>query len=203
MTVAVTACVEDAATTTQATLAPLPLPLPSSTTMTTTLAPDPAATTTVAVVVQAPTTTLAPQPVGDWDGARFDFGRVVDDDEDGIYRTIEFDRYSYQHPMIGLVDAAGFIEEPLPVWWTTEPYVNNNPSTRRFVLAPNAEILQLSEEGEDVACADPPPAAPPAPVWQGVDVSFLDTRAARNSIAIVTYAPSGAITRLRFTRGCP
>jgi len=195
---ALAGCVEEKVA--EETLAPLALP-----STTTTLAPAPAATTTTAVVVaaEAPTTTLAPQPVGEWDGARFDFGRVVDDDEDGIYRTIEFDRYSLQHPTIGLVDAAGFSEEPLTYWWTTQPYVNNNPSTRQFVLAPNAEILTLSDEGEEAACADPPAAIPPPPVWRGVDVSFLDTRAARNSIAIVTYAPSGAITRLRFSHGCP
>jgi hypothetical protein len=39
-------------------------------------------------------------------------------------------------------------------------------------------------------------------VWEGVDISFLDTRAARRSMAIVTYAPTGAITRIRFTTGC-
>lgn len=188
-------------TETSDTLPPLPIVTTTSTTLppTTTLAA--AATTTTTAV--APTTTLAPQPVGDWDGARFDFGRVVGDGEiDDIYRTIELDRYSYRHPTLGLVDAAGFREEPVTYWWLEEPYENNNPSTREFVLAPNAELLVLSEEGEEVACADPPPAQLPRPVWEGVDISFLDTRAARRAIAIITYAENGAITRIRFTHGC-
>ncbi len=192
-------CLESTETTD--TLAPLPIVTTTSTTLppTTTGATVAASTTTL----PAPTTTLAPQPVGDWDGARFDFGRIVDDgDIDALYRTIELDRYSYEHPTLGLVDAAGFREEPLTYWWLDEPYENNNPSTREFVLAPNAELLVLSEEGEEEACADPPPAQLPRPVWEGVDISFLDTRAARRSIAIITYAETGAVVRIRFTHGC-
>jgi hypothetical protein len=180
------------------TLAPLPIPSTTSTT----LAPTTTTIPATAPTAPAPTTTLADQPVGDWDGAQYDFGRVVDDgDIDDIYRTIEFDRYSYEHPTLGLVDAAGFREEPITYWWLDEPFVNNNPSTREFVLAPSAELLVLSEEGEEEACADPPPTQLPPPVWEGVDISFLDTRAARRSMAIVTYAPTGAITRIRFTTG--
>lgn len=190
-------CVETSRST--ETLAPLP-------TVATTATTAPATTTTVAPAAtapaSAPTTTLADQPVGDWDGARFDFGRVVGSGEEDIYRTFELDRYSYEHPSLGLVDAAGFQEEPLAYWWIDEPYVNNNPTTREFVLAPNAVLQRLSEEGEDVACAEAPPAQLPPPVWTGVDISFLDTRAARNSIAVVTYAPNGAVSRIRFTHGC-
>lgn len=173
------------------------------TTTSTTVPPTTTTTPPPATTAPAPTTTLPPQPVGDWDGARFDFGQVVGDGEvDEIYRTIELDRYSFEHPTLGLVDAAGFREEPITYWWLDEPFVNNNPSTREFVLAPNAELLVLSEEGEDVACDDPPPSQLPRPVWEGVDISFLDTRAARRSIAIITYAENGAISRIRFTRGC-
>lgn len=179
------------------TLAPLP------TVTTTTLAP----TTTVAPTVAAagPSTTLADQPVGEWDGARFDFGRITGDGvtDDGIYRTIELDRFSYRHPTLGLVDAAGFTEEPLPVWWREPPWENNNPAVRELVLAPNALLETLAPDGEDVACAEPPPPEVPSPVWVGVDPSYVDTRAARNSVAVITFAPNGAITRIRFTHGCP
>lgn len=193
-----TGCLESTETSSD-TLAPLPIVTTTTTTLppTTTTIPPPPPT------APAPTTTLAPQPVGDWDGARYDFGRVVDDGEtDDIYRTIQLDRYSYEHPTLGLVDAAGFRDEPVAYWWLDEPYVNNNPSTREFVLAPNAELLALSEEGEEEACADPPPSQLPRPVWEGVDISFLETRAARRSIAIITYADTGAVVRIRFTRGC-
>src|SRR5918995_2146421 len=130
------------------TLAPLPT-VGTTTTLPATTTTVPAAATTTPVTV-GPTTTLADQPVGDWDGARFDFGRIVDDGstDDDLYRTIELDRYSYLSPTIGLVDAAGFSEEPVTYWWLDEPYENNNPGTREFVLAPNVELLALSEEGE-------------------------------------------------------
>lgn len=178
---------------------------------TTTLAPLPTVTATIpptttigATTTMPPTTTLAEQPVGEWDGARFDFGRIVGDGltDDGIYRTIELDRYSYRDPSGVLVDAAGFTSEPLPAWWREEPWENNNPDTRQFVLAPNVELLALSDADDEVACADPPPAELPAPQWLGVDPSYLDTGRARDSIAVITYAPTGAISRIRFTTGC-
>lgn len=176
-----------------------PLPTVTSTT---------AATTTTAVPpsasVAAPSTTLAEQPVGDWDGARFDFGRITGTGEtdDGLYRTIQLDRYSYRHPTLGLIDAAGFTEEPVAYWWREDPWENNNSTVRQLVLAPNVQLSALSDDGEETACGDPPPAELPAPVWIGVDSSFLRTNAARTSIAVITYAPSGPITSIRFTHGC-
>jgi hypothetical protein len=180
------------------TMAPLP------TVGTTTTVPASTTAVTAPPVTVGPTTTLADQPVADWDGARFDFGRIVDDGEtdDDLYRTIELDRYSYLSPTIGLVDAAGFSDEPITYWWLEDPYENNNPDTREFVLAPNVELLVLSEEGEDVACTEPPPAQLPPPIWEGVDISFLETGAARRAIASITYAENGAVSRIRFTHGC-
>jgi hypothetical protein len=199
--VTVAACIEPEERTTD-TLVPLPT-VGTTTTVPATTTTVPAVATTTPVTV-GPTTTLADQPVGDWDGARFDFGRIVDDGEtdDDLYRTIELDRYSYRSPTLGLVDAAGFIDEPITYWWLEDPYENNNPNTREFVLAPNVELLALSEEGEEIACAEPPPAQLPPPVWQGVDISFLDTGAARRSLVSITYAANGAVSRIRFTHGC-
>ena len=194
-------CIEPEERSTE-TLAPLPTVGTTTTVPATTTTVPPVATTTPVTV--GPTTTLADQPVGEWDGARFDFGRIVDDGEtdDELYRTIELDRYSYLSPTIGLVDAAGFSEEPITYWWLEQPYENNNPDTREFVLAPNVELLALADEGEEAACAEPPPAQLPPPVWQGVDISYLETGAARRSIAIMTYAANGAVSRIRFTHGC-
>jgi hypothetical protein len=192
-------CVEESGS--DATLAPLPIP-PIGATTTTVAAAVTTTTAPAATTAVAPTTTLAAQPVGEWDGAQFDIGKIVGDGEEDIYRTIELDRYSYQDPTIGLVDAAGLTYEPLPYWWTESPFVNNNPATRVFVLAPNVELLTLDPSGNDAACTNPPPVPLPEPQWIGVDISFLDTGAARRSIAVISYAPTGPITRIRFTHGC-
>ena len=196
-TVAATGCAADDET--GDTLAPLPVP----SVVATTIAP----TTVVAPPTIAPSTvetTVADQPVGEWDGARFDAGRIQDVDEDDIYTSIDLDRVSFLDPELGfLVDAAGFAEEPIAYWWTEEsPYQNNQPNTREFVLTPNVELLVLGEDGEERACGEPPPIAVPEPVWEGVDISFLRTGEASRSVALLTYAPNGAVTRVRFTRGC-
>ena len=190
---AAAACASDAES--GDTLAPLPVPDPVPTT-------EPPTTTTVPATVATTTTTLPPQPVGEWDGARFDIGTIEDSGEDDGYRIIRFDRHSYHHPDIGLVDAAGLNAEPLPTWWREDPFENNSNDVRTFVLSPNVELLRLAEDDEEAACAEPPPATPVEPRWEGVDISILRTRAARRDMAILTYAPSGPVIRIRFTRGC-
>lgn len=187
---------EKTQSTTGTTMAPLPTVTTSTVPATTTSAPN----TTAAAV----STTLAPQPVGDWDGARFDFGRITGTGEtaDGLYRTITLDRYSFRHPTLGLVDAAGFSEEPVTYWWRDEPWENNNPARRELVLAPNVQLLALSPDGDDTACGEPAPAEPPTPTWIGVDPSYLRTNAARTSIAVIAYAPTGPVATIRFTHGC-
>lgn len=178
------------------TLAPLPVPEPVDTTV-----PPPPSTSSVPP--STTTTTIAAQPTGEWDGARFDIGTIERIGEDGDYRTIDFDRYSYQDPEIGLVDAAGLSAEPRPLWWEGDgPFENNRDDVREFVLAPSVELLRLSEEATEAACTDPPPPQRPEPLWAGVDISFLRTGAARRQIAILTYAPNGPVIRIRFTRGC-
>jgi len=156
------------------------------------------------VSATAPTTTLADQPVGEWDGAAFDIGRItsIGATDDGGYRTIDFDRYSYLHPSLGAIDAAALQQEPLPVWWQVEPFRNNNPGTRQFVLAPDAELLTLSDGGRVTACVEPAPDPLPEAVWATVDPSALDELVADAPLAVLTFAPNGPVTRIRFTHGC-
>ena len=178
-----------------------PLPVPSVIATTTTPVPVTAAPTSAPSTVA---TTVPDQPVGEWDGARFDVGSIEDVDDLNVYKSMQLDRYSYQHPTLGLVDAAGFSEEPIAYWWLDDddPYENNQPNSREFVLTPNVELLVLAEDGEEEACEEPQPIPLPEPVWQGVDISYLDANASRRAVAILTYAPNGAVTRVRFTRGC-
>lgn len=152
--------------------------------------------------VAATSSTLEPRPVGDWDDAKFDVGRITGTTEVGEFPAILFDRYSYQDPQAGAIDASGFREEPVRFWWVDEPFFNQSTNVRRFVLAPDVEVLVLSDAGESEACTSPPPANLPRPTWTLVELSFLDSENATQAFASLTYTQNGLVERIRFTRGC-
>jgi hypothetical protein len=145
-------------------------------------------------------TTVVPELVGDWDGAEFDVGVIQQVGELGGYRTIDFDRYSYEDPERGVVDASGFTEEPIAYWWSESPFVNVQEQLRTFILADDVEVLVLSDDGADRACAGTGPR--PSPTWVPAGVSYLDQPAATEDIASLTYSDAGQVTRIRFTHGC-
>jgi hypothetical protein len=150
----------------------------------------------------SPSSTLTPRPVGDWDDARFDVGRIAGMTKIDEFPAIRFDRYSYQDPQSGPIDATGFDNEPVKYWWTNEPFVNQSTTVRRFVLAPDVEVLVLADAGEDRACTTPQPDPLPPPTWTTVQPSFLDTENATQAFASLTYSEDGLVEQVRFTRGC-
>jgi hypothetical protein len=174
------------------TLAPLPISGP----------PTPPPTTATSLSTSTATsasgeTADAPLLVGDWDGAEFDVGMIASVGELGGYRTIDFDRFSYDDPERGVIDAAAFVEEPIAFGWTDSPFVNIQEQLRTFVLADDVEVLVL---GADVSCEDP--GRRPPPTWISAGVSHLDEPAATEDIASLTYSDDGLVSRIRFTRGC-
>jgi hypothetical protein len=188
----VAACSGDGAS---ETLEPLPIEGGTAATAASTEPPAP-------VTASTEVTSTRPPPVGEWDGARFDAGVIETISEVDGYEAIGFDRYSFNDPERGTIDAEAFDEEPVAAWWRESPYVNVRVQARTFILDPDVEILVLAETGRDQACADPPPAQPPAPRWDDADVELLDDPAAAGRIATLTYSPTGQVTRIRFTAGC-
>jgi hypothetical protein len=176
------------------TLAPLPISGGTTPPATATASSNPSETTSPIG------TTEGPELVGDWDGAEFDVGVIQRVGELGGYRTIDFDRYSYEDPDRGVTDASGFTEEPIAYWWTDSPFVNVQEQLRTFVLADDVEVLVLSDDGADRACAGTRPR--PSPTWVPVGVSYLDQPTATDDIASLTYSDAGQVTRIRFTHGC-
>jgi hypothetical protein len=175
-----------------------PLPISGDTT------PPPSATVAASTPTGTtlPASTTAPlELVGDWDGAEYDVGVIHEVGQLGDYRTIDFDRYSYEDPELGVLDASGFTEEPIAYWWTESPFVNVQEQLRTFVLADSVEVLVLSDDGADRACNGTGPA--PSPTWVPVGVSYLDQPAATEDIASLTYSADGQVSRIRFTHGCP
>jgi hypothetical protein len=154
----------------------------------------PSATTTASLTSEMD----APLLVGDWDGAEFDVGVIDRVGELDGYRTIEFDRYSYEDPERGVIDAGAFEEEPIAYGWTTSPFVNIQEQLRTFVLADDFEVLVLAGDTAGRRCAGPPA----QPTWLSVEPSYLDLPAATEDIASLTYSLDGQVVRIRFTRGC-
>jgi hypothetical protein len=185
------------------TAAPAPTPfvtLGAPSTTSTTLAPAPAATTTTTTVVTA--TTSAAAAAGDWDGARFDLGVITALTKVGALEGISLDRWSYTSPDGRLLDASSFDAEPIVAWWQASPFVNVNPRTRTFVLAPDVQVQLVDPAGRATACTDPPPASPPAPTRTPATVAALSDPANTGTVAILTYGPTGQVTKIRLTRGC-
>jgi hypothetical protein len=174
------------------TLAPLPVSGPTAPSVGATFAPS--ATTTASLT----SATEGPLLVGDWDGAEFDVGLIDRVGELGGYRTIEFDRYSYDDPRRGVIDAGAFDEEPIAYGWAESPFVNIQEQLRTFVLADDVEVLVLGGETARRGCAG----RPAQPTWLSVEPSYLDLPAATEDIASLTYSPEGQVVRIRFTRGC-
>jgi hypothetical protein len=197
---AVTACAGSGAS--RDTLAPLPISV-AVTTSTPDVTTSPLSSSTVESTTETSATsetTGSATLVGDWDGAEFDVGAIHGVGELGGYRTINFDRYSYRDPERGVIDAAGFVEEPIAYGWTDSPFVNIQEQLRTFVLADDVEVLVLGGAAAGRSCRDRRP-LPPAD-WIDVGVSFLDRPAVRDDVASLTYSDDGLVTRIRFTRGC-
>ena len=163
----------------------------------TTLAPA----TTTSVAITGPTSTTV-EAAGDWDGARFDIGVVTAPTKVGATDAVALDRWSYTAPDGRLLDALTFDSEPIVAWWRASPFVNVNPRTRTFVLAPDVEVMLIDPAGRAAACAEPPPAAVPTPTWIPATVAALGDPANTGTVAILTYDDTGQITRIRLTRGC-
>jgi hypothetical protein len=172
-----------------------PLPISGATTPPSTIATSIAGGTT-----SSTETTEIPRLVGDWDGAEFDVGVISRVGELGGYRTIDFDRYSYQDPERGVVDATALDEEPVAYGWTDSPFVNVQEQLRTFVLADDVEVLVLGGDAADMACGES--GRRPSPTWVPAGVSYLDQPAATEDIASLTYSDDGQVTRIRFTHGC-
>ena len=180
------------------TAAPTPTPFVTvgpPVTTSTTIAPATTSTTIAAV------TTVA-AAAGDWDGARFDIGVVTALTKVGALDAVALDRWSYTAPDGRLLDATSFDAEPIVAWWQASPFVNVNPRTRTFVLAPDVQVQLVDPAGRTTACVDPPPAAPQAPTWTPATVAALSDPANTGTVAILTYDETGQVTKIRLTRGC-
>ena len=110
------------------------------------------ATTTAATV--SPTSPSTAQPGGnalDWDGVRYDFGRITGLSSNENEDLLTFDRYQLYGDDGELQSAPDFTEEPIVVGNSDLPWVNDNTVDDLFAAGtPDSDQVSLmfSDEGK-------------------------------------------------------
>lgn len=149
---------------------------------------------------EGPATSAPVAGAEDWDGVRHDIGIVdrIDRLEDG--RTIVvFDRVQLITED-GEKEAAELDEEPIVYGNTDVAFVNENRRLRRYVAAPDVEVLLLANLRE--TCSDRQD--PSAPRWERVTVDAAVDRSLWRDFQQValTFDGAGRVTRVRFSSSC-
>lgn len=146
----------------------------------------------------------APPPAGgaalDWDGVRYDFGRITGLSSNDNQDLMTFDRYQLYGDNGELQSAADFTEEPIVVGNSDVPWVNDNPQERTYVIAPDAEVLTLANRGE-FECGGNGQSGSPA--WQSNTVDDLFAAGTPQSDQVsLMFGDDGRVTLIRISEGC-
>ena len=146
----------------------------------------------------------APPPAGgaalDWDGVRYDFGRITGLSSNENQDLMTFDRYQLYGDNGELQSAADFTEEPIVVGNSDVPWVNDNPQERTYVIAPDAEVLTLANRGE-FECGGNGQSGSPA--WQSNTVDDLFAAGTPQSDQVsLMFGDDGRVTLIRISEGC-
>ena len=166
-----------------------------------------AAPATGAPVSRAPVTPTAPPRTAattsgtlDWDGVRYDFGRITGLSSNENQDLITFDRYQLYGDGGELLSAANFTEEPIVVGNSDVPWVNDNPKERTYVLDPEAEVLSLANPGR-IACGGNDQTE--RPEWQSGTVEDLLRMGTPDSDQVsLTFSAEGKVVLVRISQGC-
>ena len=170
--------------------------------------PDTRAPTTVRATTTAATSPSAsPPPTAppeasalDWDGVRYDFGRITGLSSNDNQDLMTFDRYQLYGDNGKLQSAADFTEEPIVVGNSDVPWVNDNPQERTYVIAPDAEVLTLANRGE-FECGGNGQSGSPA--WQSNTVDDLFAAGTPQSDQVsLMFGDDGRVTLIRISEGC-
>ncbi|MEZ5381856.1 MAG: hypothetical protein R2754_08690 [Microthrixaceae bacterium] len=161
--------------------------------------PETAAAPTTTATSQTTTAATAPQGALDWDGVRYDFGKIAGLSSNENQDLITFDRYQLYDNNGDLQSAADFTEEPIVVGNSDVPWVNENPKERTYVLHPEAEVLTLANPGE-LECGG---SAGDPPAWQSNTVEDLFTMGTPESTQVsLMFNDDGLVTLVRISESC-
>lgn len=136
----------------------------------------------------------------DWDGVRYDFGRITGLSSNENQDLITFDRYQLYGDGGELLSAANFTEEPIVVGNSDVPWVNDNPKERTYVLDPEAEVLSLANPGR-IACGGNDQTE--SPEWQSGTVEDLFRIGTPDSDQVsLMFSKEGKVVLVRISQGC-
>ena len=162
------------------------------------------ATTTATAPTTTPTTSPLPAtPPGgsalDWDGVRYDFGRITGLSSSENEDLITFDRYQLYGDNGELQSASDFTEEPVVVGNSDLPWVNDNTRQRTYVIDPDAEVLTLANSGR-LECGGN---EGEAPEWQSNTVDDLFAAGTPDSDQVsLMFGGDGRVTLIRVSESC-
>ena len=167
--------------------------------------PAPATTAASATTAATAATTSAPPtgPAGgnalDWDGVRYDFGRITGLSSNENEDLLTFDRYQLYGDNGELQSASDFTEEPIVVGNSDLPWVNDNPKERTYVIDPEAEVLTLANSGR-LECGGN---EGEAPEWQSGTVDDLFAAGTPDSDQVsLMFGGDGRVTLIRVSESC-
>ena len=155
--------------------------------------------------VATPTTTLAEQPVGEWDGAKFDIGRItsVGTTDDGGYPHHRL-RPVLVPPPVPRGDRRGRTPAGAAPGLVAGRALGQqqpwDPSVRAGPRCRGADAVRRWPGGGLCRARPRPVARRRCGSWS--DPSALEGLAADAPLALLTFAPTGPVTRIRFTHGC-
>lgn len=170
-------------------------------------------TTEAPATADAPATTGAPADDtatagrGDWTDERYDFGTISSVERVDGHVEIVFDRQQLYSEQGDLQSGSQFTEEPILTGNTDAPMVNENDQLRRYVVAPEADLLRVhlpqpcadgtNEDVEvtwDIISEDDLVAG-------ATEVSTPESVDTFTQVAL-TFDATGLVTRVRLGAGC-
>lgn len=162
----------------------------------------PATAAPAPTVATVPTSTPSPTTGSalDWDGVRYDFGRITRLSSNENEDLITFDRYQLYGDDGELQSAPDFTEEPIVVGNSDLPWVNDNLKERTYVIDPEAEVLTLANLGE-IQCGGNDRTEQPA--WQSGTVDDLFAAGTPESEQVsLMFSDEGQVTLIRVSESC-
>ena len=165
-------------------------------------APTTAAQATTTAATPPPTSPPTAKPGGnalDWDGVRYDFGRITGLSSNENEDLLTFDRYQLYGDNGELQSAPDFTEEPIVVGNSDLPWVNDNTKERTYVIDPEAEVLTLANSGR-LECGGN---EGEAPEWQSNTVDDLFAAGTPDSDQVsLMFSDEGRVTLIRVSESC-
>lgn len=164
------------------------------------------ATTVAESTTTTPTTaaTVAPPPT-DWDGIKWDLGRIVANPSTSAgITTIRFDRYSMLDDSGAPIAAVDLTKEPVVYANTDQPWENADARLRSYTLAPNARVVRLANATADAFCDPGVATEDTQPDWQPMAPAAFRAggSAVTTAQTALTFNAEGQVTLVRLSYGC-